>query len=675
MAGEVQVVITAVDNASGKLNGIAAGLGTLGVAATALVAAFAAAAAATGYFIEEGMKAEDTVTLFDAVLATVPGATDAYRNSLENLATSLSQHTRYSYDNIIAMDTVLLRYNNLGEITPQLSNDVLGLATLMGTDATSAAQQLGKGLEDIAGGSLSLLNRTRLLTKEQADNAKEMAKNGDVAGAQAYVLGILTQKVGGLALVMGSDTQGKMTIMANNFKTWAQDIGMKLLPALNPLLDSLAKLENNVLPILSSVFEQYILPDFEIFFNWLSNIVDLMSSGDWSGIWSVLTSSFSNGLSGIAGGIGSMLGSIDWGSIGSGMDSFGNGINDWFKNFDWKGASDSLAAGIDKVDWNNVGKQVAKALGKIRVDLNQFTDNLAIAVRGIDWGRIFESVGKAFVNFSGGLMGTGDFSTLVNGWKYAFTEMGQTVTLFTAMIQARIADFVSVWQGDWSQLGDILNQVGAIISARFHQMLNDVEAFASEFVTDVLTWITNARYAATNAITSWAGQLWTDLQAIVTAFQSRGFESLTKFIQAVQQMIPEAVAAIRAAILAMQAAVVAIIIPIIYEISTIGSVPGISSGAKDVGNSYTTSSGQSIVRRAGGGPVMAGSTYVVGENGPEVFVPGSSGSIIPNGAAMSGVSVTVNVNSMFSLADQRTAQATLTPIILRAIREARLTTV
>ena len=35
--------------------------------------------------------------------------------------------------------------------------------------------------------------------------------------------------------------------------------------------------------------------------------------------------------------------------------------------------------------------------------------------------------------------------------------------------------------------------------------------------------------------------------------------------------------------------------------------------------------------RASGGPVTAGTAYLVGENGPEVFVPGSSGGIIPNG--------------------------------------------
>ena len=36
--------------------------------------------------------------------------------------------------------------------------------------------------------------------------------------------------------------------------------------------------------------------------------------------------------------------------------------------------------------------------------------------------------------------------------------------------------------------------------------------------------------------------------------------------------------------------------------------------------------------RANGGPVMAGRSYVVGENGPEVFSPPQTGTIIPNHA-------------------------------------------
>jgi hypothetical protein len=37
--------------------------------------------------------------------------------------------------------------------------------------------------------------------------------------------------------------------------------------------------------------------------------------------------------------------------------------------------------------------------------------------------------------------------------------------------------------------------------------------------------------------------------------------------------------------------------------------------------------------RANGGPVSRGTSYVVGERGPELFVPNTSGKIIPNGGA------------------------------------------
>ena len=34
--------------------------------------------------------------------------------------------------------------------------------------------------------------------------------------------------------------------------------------------------------------------------------------------------------------------------------------------------------------------------------------------------------------------------------------------------------------------------------------------------------------------------------------------------------------------------------------------------------------------RAGGGPVRAGESYVIGERGPELFVPESNGSVLPS---------------------------------------------
>lgn len=51
-----------------------------------------------------------------------------------------------------------------------------------------------------------------------------------------------------------------------------------------------------------------------------------------------------------------------------------------------------------------------------------------------------------------------------------------------------------------------------------------------------------------------------------------------------------------------------------------------------------------LQRRALGGPVMDGVPYLVGERGPELFVPGQSGTIVPNNA-MGGGTINVTVTS------------------------------
>lgn len=48
--------------------------------------------------------------------------------------------------------------------------------------------------------------------------------------------------------------------------------------------------------------------------------------------------------------------------------------------------------------------------------------------------------------------------------------------------------------------------------------------------------------------------------------------------------------------------------------------------------------------RATGGPVSANTAYVVGERGPELFVPGNSGTIIPNGVGGGGTTINLTVN-------------------------------
>ena len=61
--------------------------------------------------------------------------------------------------------------------------------------------------------------------------------------------------------------------------------------------------------------------------------------------------------------------------------------------------------------------------------------------------------------------------------------------------------------------------------------------------------------------------------------------------------------------------------------------------------------------RANGGPVSRGKTYMVGERGPEMFTPGSSGMITPNHALGGSTNVVVNVDAANTTAQGDNGQA------------------
>jgi len=57
--------------------------------------------------------------------------------------------------------------------------------------------------------------------------------------------------------------------------------------------------------------------------------------------------------------------------------------------------------------------------------------------------------------------------------------------------------------------------------------------------------------------------------------------------------------------------------------------------------------------RAIGGPVSAGTSYLVGERGPELFMPSTGGSIIPNNKLSGGLTININGNTLL---DNRAAE-------------------
>lgn len=98
----------------------------------------------------------------------------------------------------------------------------------------------------------------------------------------------------------------------------------------------------------------------------------------------------------------------------------------------------------------------------------------------------------------------------------------------------------------------------------------------------------------------------------------------------------------------------AIISPWVTAFSVIASL---INGAKSGLNSITGGLVGAISGRAVGGPVSSNTPYIVGERGPELFVPGNSGTIIPNDkmgtSSTSNTTININVGLMTGSAIER----------------------
>lgn len=95
----------------------------------------------------------------------------------------------------------------------------------------------------------------------------------------------------------------------------------------------------------------------------------------------------------------------------------------------------------------------------------------------------------------------------------------------------------------------------------------------------------------------------------------------------------------------------------------------IGAGGGQVGRYGTLGPNYGIPQRANGGPVQMGTPYLVGERGPELFVPGRSGTVLPN---IGGTTVTVNVDAKGSSVEGNNQQASQLGRALGAAVQAEL---
>ncbi len=236
LLGKADSAVKAFGQVERSVDGLHGKLGKVAAAAGAAFAGIGVAIAKTGF--DELKDAQAGAAQLAAGIKSTGGAANVSVDQLEKLATSIQNYSGQTDDSIVDSEKLLLTFTNIknaaganNDIFTQATQLTADMAARMGTDASSAAIQLGKALNDPVG-QISALTRVGVsFTDAQKKQIAAMVDSGDTIGAQKVILGELNKEFGGSAKAAGQTLPGQLARAKRSFEDVSQSIMEKLLPA------------------------------------------------------------------------------------------------------------------------------------------------------------------------------------------------------------------------------------------------------------------------------------------------------------------------------------------------------------------------------------------------------------------------------------------------------------
>jgi len=196
------------------------------------------------------------------------------------------------------------------------------------------------------------------------------------------------------------------------------------------------------------------------------------------------------------------------------------------------------------------------------------------------------------------------------------TEWKTVVDVMTAAGKTALEVFKWIADGVTSaikwmmEFGKATNEVATAFSAGFGSAIEAVVGFFTSWASWLMNLITvtvpGYFFSGVEAIRKFFVDGFTAIKDFIVGIFTNLKKMLEDFVKSAMSFIDRVISAAKSAA------------------NAIASLGGGGSGKEVAG------------ARASGGPVTGGKTYLVGENGPELFSPNSSGMIIPNGGSSTG---------------------------------------
>lgn len=192
--------------------------------------------------IKEAQETSAAMAQVTSALTSTGGAAGKTADQLTRAADSFEMHSLYEGDQILSQVTAkLLAFGNVtGATFDRAQQAIVDYASRSGKDLSAATLLIGKALNDPAK-AMGVLGKAGItLSAEQQKLVQQFVATGNAAGAQGILLDALTTKFGGAA--QAAQDADAWNAVTDAFNSIAESLGTLLLPLIKPLADGLASL-------------------------------------------------------------------------------------------------------------------------------------------------------------------------------------------------------------------------------------------------------------------------------------------------------------------------------------------------------------------------------------------------------------------------------------------------
>lgn len=237
---QVQTLGSSFNNLGNKLNSLAA-------TAAKGIAIFGGAAVAFGVKSVKAFEAyQDAVAGLNAGLANTGENVAVVTKKLQDQALALQKVTKFSNEQILSADAMLTTFKlsgtSISKLNPALLDMAEGLRDVNGQTIglDEGAKLMGKAMGNAAGGVDGLVTALRRNGVIMTDAQKEIFKTGTEAERTATLVQIMNDNFGGRALAAGKTFSGQLTILKNNFNELEKAIGGAIVNAVLPYTQAIS---------------------------------------------------------------------------------------------------------------------------------------------------------------------------------------------------------------------------------------------------------------------------------------------------------------------------------------------------------------------------------------------------------------------------------------------------